>query len=212
LITAGGTREPIDPVRFIGNRSSGKMGMALAQAAAARGARVILVTTAAVEDASPLEQIRVTTAEEMQLAVMKRVAEASVVVMAAAVADYRVKKPAAQKLKKQDTLVLELEKNDDILQQVVAQKRAGTIVIGFASETERVVEEGRRKLRDKGADAIVANDVSRSDRGFEVDWNAGTLLMRDSEVYLPPSSKREMAERILDHVSSIRSATVALEF
>ncbi len=212
LITAGGTREPIDPVRFLGNRSSGKMGVALAQAALARGAKVVLVTTAGVDATLRCEQMMVGTAAEMQRAVMKRLPEATVVVMAAAVADYRVKEVALQKLKKQDSMVLELERNEDILRQVVAEQMPGTVVIGFAAETERVLEEGRRKLREKGVDAIVANDVSRADSGFEVDRNAGTLLMRDAEVDLPTSSKREMVERILDHVGAMRAVPVGLGF
>jgi len=212
LITAGGTREPIDPVRFLGNRSSGKMGVALAQAAVARGAKVVLVTAAGVETSLHCEQVPVGTAAEMKAAVLERLPEATVVVMAAAVADYRVKQAATQKLKKQDSLVLELERNEDILRKIVAEKRPGTVVIGFAAETERVLEEGRRKLREKGVDAIVVNDVSRSDSGFEVDRNAGTLLMLDAEVDLPASSKREMAERILDHVGTMRAVRAGAEF
>jgi phosphopantothenoylcysteine decarboxylase / phosphopantothenate---cysteine ligase len=212
LITAGGTREPIDPVRFLGNRSSGKMGVAVAQAAVARGAKVVLVTAAGADASLRCEQVVVGTAAEMQRAVMERLPEATVVVMAAAVADYRVKEVAAQKLKKRDSMVLELERNEDILRRVVVEKRQGTVVIGFAAETERVVEEGRRKLREKGVDAVVANDVSRADSGFEVDRNAGTLLMRDAEVELPASSKREMAERILDYVGAMRAVPVGLGF
>jgi len=211
LITAGGTREPIDPVRFLGNRSSGKMGVAVAQAAVARGAKVVLVTAAGADASLRCEQVVVGTAAEMQRAVMERLPEATVVVMAAAVADYRVKEVAAQKLKKRDSMVLELERNEDILRRVVVEKRPGTVVIGFAAETERVLEEGRRKLREKGVDAIVANDVSRADSGFEVDRNAGTLLMRDAKVELPPSSKREMAERILDYVGAMRAVPADVE-
>jgi len=211
LITAGGTREPIDPVRFLGNRSSGKMGVAVAQAAVARGAKVVLVTAAGADASLRCEQVVVGTAAEMQRAVMERLPEATVVVMAAAVADYRVKEVAAQKLKKRDSMVLELERNEDILRRVVVEKIPGTVVIGFAAETERVLEEGRRKLRAKGVDAMVANDVSRVDSGFEVDRNAGMLLMRDAEVELPPSSKRDMAERILDYVGAMRAVPVDVE-
>lgn len=212
LITAGGTREPIDPVRFLGNRSSGKMGVAVAQAAVARGAKVVLVTAAGADASLRCEQVVVGTAAEMQRAVMERLPEATVVVMAAAVADYRVKEVAGQKLKKRDSMVLELERNEDILRRVVVEKIPGTVVIGFAAETERVLEEGRRKLRAKGVDAMVANDVSRVDSGFEVDRNAGTLLMRDAEVELPASSKREMAERILDYVGAMRAVPATVEF
>lgn len=204
LITAGGTREPIDPVRYIGNRSSGKMGHALAQVALDRGAKVILVTCATDSGQLPCEQIRVVTAAEMKEAVMTHLPRTSMVIMAAAVSDYRVKQPAAQKLKKEDILSLELVRNEDILRQVVQKRRAGTLVIGFAAETEQILEEGRRKLREKGVDAIVVNDVSQPGSGFEVDINAGIFVTCDNETYLPISSKREMAERILDHSISLR--------
>ncbi len=209
LITAGGTREPIDAVRFIGNRSSGKMGLALAQASLARGAEVILVA-AAVSGAACLacEQIQVSTAAEMQAAVMAQLPRVSTVLMAAAVSDYRVLQPASEKLKKRDNLTLELERNDDILRQIVRRRRPETVVIGFAAETERVLEEGRRKLREKGIDAILANDVSGRDSGFDVDRNAGVLLMRDEEVDFPLSFKREMADRILDRLRGLRVARV----
>ena len=210
LITAGGTREPIDPVRFLGNRSSGKMGLALAEAAAARGAKVILVTAALGEVAVACEVVRVGAAAEMQAAVMENLPRATVVVMAAAVADYRVADVAPQKLKKAGTLTLELVRNEDILQRVVAERRAGTVVIGFAAETEHVLEEGRRKLREKRVDAIVANDVSRADSGFEADRNAGVLLMRGEEIELPLSSKREMADRIFDRLDRLRKNSVWL--
>jgi len=146
----------------------------------------------------------VNTAAEMRSAVLGLLPKATVVVMAAAVSDYRVAEVAGQKLKKRDGMTLELVRNEDILQQVVAERKAGTVVIGFAAETERVLEEGRRKLREKGVDAIVANDVSGGDRGFEVDRNGGVLLMRREEVELGVSSKREMAERVLDWVGRMR--------
>jgi phosphopantothenoylcysteine decarboxylase/phosphopantothenate--cysteine ligase len=202
LITAGGTREPIDPVRYLGNRSSGKMGVALAEAAFARGAEVILIAAPGVATVAGCEMVRVGTAAEMQAAVLQRLARTSVVVMAAAVADYRVAEPAPQKLKKRDGLTLELVRNEDILRRVVAQRRPGTMVIGFAAETENLLEEGRRKLREKGVDAIVANDVSSAESGFEVDHNAGVLITEAEEVALPPGTKRAMAERILDFVAT----------
>jgi phosphopantothenoylcysteine decarboxylase/phosphopantothenate--cysteine ligase len=210
LITAGGTREPIDAVRFIGNRSSGKMGLALAQASLARGAEVILIA-APVSGAASLacEQIHVNTAVEMQEAVLAQLPRASTVLMAAAVSDYRVLQPAAGKLKKTGTLTLELVQNEDILRQIVLRRRPNTLVIGFAAETESVLEEGRRKLREKGIDAILANDVSRRDRGFDVDYNAGFLLTRGEEFLIPLSSKREMADRILDSLRSLRAARVS---
>lgn len=209
LITAGGTREPIDPVRFIGNRSSGKMGAALAEAALERGAKVILVGASM---STPIPQrcelIRVTTGEEMEAIVLKRLPEASVVIMAAAVSDYRVVHPAPEKLKKKDslTLTLKLEATRDILRQVAEQRREGTIVIGFAAETENLLEEGRRKLHAKGADLIVANDVSQVGSGFEADVNEGVLISHDAEEMVPHGSKREMADRILDWTRSAACA------
>jgi phosphopantothenoylcysteine decarboxylase / phosphopantothenate---cysteine ligase len=210
LITAGGTREPIDSVRFIGNRSSGKMGVALAEAARARGAEVILITTATARTSSSTwRQIQVNTAAEMQKAVLDELPHASVVIMAAAVSDYRIAHPVTQKQKKMETLVLELTQNEDILRQIVLKRRRDTLVIGFAAETEHVLEEGRRKLQEKGVDAIVANDVSQSDRGFDSDRNEGVLLTHGEEIILPLSSKREMADRILDQLKSMKLALVS---
>jgi phosphopantothenoylcysteine decarboxylase / phosphopantothenate---cysteine ligase len=204
LITAGGTREPIDPVRYLGNRSSGKMGVALAEAAVARGAQVILIAAQGVSDVQGCEMVRVTTAAEMQAAVLARLAKVSAVIMAAAVADYRVAEIAPEKLKKQERVTLELVANEDILRRVVKERRPDTVVVGFAAETENLLEEGRRKLREKGVDAIVANDVSNAESGFEVDRNAGVLITREEEIVLAPGSKREMAERILDFVVRAR--------
>ena len=205
LITAGGTREAIDPVRFVGNRSSGKMGVALAEAARARGAEVVLVTAAGRVAGLGCEQVEVESAEQMRAAVMERMGWASVVVMAAAVADYRMVEPAVQKIKKKDErLVLELERTPDILAEVAQVRRPGTLVVGFAAETERVAEEGRRKLREKGVDAIVANDVSGTESGIGVDLNAGVMVMRDGEVRIPLSTKRVMADRIWDEVAALR--------
>ncbi|HEX5282706.1 MAG TPA: bifunctional phosphopantothenoylcysteine decarboxylase/phosphopantothenate--cysteine ligase CoaBC [Bryocella sp.] len=200
LITAGGTREPIDPVRFLGNRSSGKMGSALAEAALARGAEVILISAAKPLPELQCQQIAVTTAEEMLKAVLRELPRASMVFMAAAVADYRVAEPAVYKRKKTAALTLELVQNDDILMRVVRERRDGTLVIGFAAETHNLLEEARRKLRSKGADAIVANDVSRPDAGFESDDNEGFLLTQEREISLPLSSKRFMADALLDEL------------
>ena len=207
LITAGGTREPIDPVRFIGNRSSGKMGHALAEAALARGAKVVLVTAARIPAELPLQQVQVNTAAEMQQAVLDHLPHASIVIMAAAVSDYRVQNTASQKLKKQGSLTLQLTRTDDILKQIVEYRTAGTLVVGFAAETEHVLEEGRRKLREKGVDAIIANDVSQPQTGFESDRNAGTFLTPDREIALPQTTKREMAERIFEELLPMLQAT-----
>ena len=209
LITAGGTREAIDPVRFVGNRSSGKMGVALAEAARARGAEVVLVTAAGRVAGLACEQVEVESAEEMRAAVMERMGWASVVVMAAAVADYRMAAPAVQKIKKTgERLVLEMERTPDILAEVARVRRPGTLVVGFAAETQRVAEEGRRKLREKGVDAIVANDVSSESAGIGADVNAGVMVLREGEVVLPVSSKRVMADGIWDEVAVMRSAVV----
>jgi phosphopantothenoylcysteine decarboxylase / phosphopantothenate---cysteine ligase len=204
LITAGGTREPIDPVRYLGNRSSGRMGVALAEAALARGAEVILIAAQGVSDVQGCEMVRVTTAAEMRAEILARLARASIVIMAAAVADYRVAEVSPEKLKKRERLTLELVANEDILRRVVKERRPDTVVIGFAAETENLLEEGRRKLREKGVDAIVANDVSSAESGLEVDRNAGVLLTREEEITLPMGSKREMGEKILDYVAKAR--------
>lgn len=200
LITAGGTREPIDPVRFLGNRSSGKMGIALAEAALARGAEVVVISAA--EPAAELRcrQIAVTTADEMLRAVLEELPGASMVFMAAAVADYRVAEPATLKRKKSATLTLQLVENEDILMRVVRERRQRTLVVGFAAETHDLLAEARRKLRSKGADAIVANDVSRPQAGFESNENEGFLLTREREIPLPLSSKRGMADAIFNEL------------
>jgi len=205
LVTAGGTREAIDPVRFIGNRSSGRMGYAVAEAARRRGARVILITApTALRCPEGCEVVRVVSAEEMREAVMARVSEASVVVMAAAVSDYRVRDVAAQKIKREGPRVLELEATEDILSEVVARRGAGTLVIGFAAETENVLANGRAKLERKGVDAVVVNDVSASELGFDSEKNAGSFLTRDGAVEFPTMSKVAMAERILNEVWKLR--------
>ncbi|WP_305794676.1 phosphopantothenoylcysteine decarboxylase, partial [Granulicella sp. L60] len=205
LVTAGGTREAIDPVRFIGNRSSGRMGYALAAAAKRRGAKVILVSApVAVACPAGVEVVQVVSAEEMRGAVMDRLGEATVVVMAAAVSDYRVKRVAEQKMKREGAVTLELEATEDILREVVERRGAGTVVIGFAAETEDVLRNGRAKLERKGVDAVVVNDVSREGIGFDVEENAGSILTRFGDVELPKMSKAAMAERILDEVRGLR--------
>jgi len=212
LVTAGGTREAIDPVRFIGNRSSGKMGRAVAEAALGRGAEVIAVTANVGDWGMGVEQVQVGSAAEMMSAVMDRLGRATVVVMAAAVGDFRVASVAEQKVKKGSGMTLELVPNEDILREVVRRKREGTVVIGFAAETEKLVEEGRRKLRSKGVDAVVANDVSLEGSGFEAEFNEGVLLMEGEEVVLPRGTKREMAERILGCVGRLRVGEPASSF
>lgn len=206
LITAGGTREPIDPVRFIGNRSSGKMGYALAAKARCRGARVILISApTALPAPEGCELVPVTTAEEMRTAALARLREASIVIMAAAVSDYRVTEAAKQKLKREGPRVLQLEPTADILQEITHERRPETMVVGFAAETENVLTNGRAKLARKGVDALVVNDVSGSETGFDADRNAGWFLTPEDTKEFAVSSKAAMADRILDEVVRLRS-------
>jgi phosphopantothenoylcysteine decarboxylase / phosphopantothenate---cysteine ligase len=207
LVTAGGTREAIDPVRFIGNRSSGRMGYAVAEAAQKRGACVILISApTGLQEPAGVEIVRVVTADEMRSAVMKRLREATIVVMAAAVSDYRVRSVAAQKIKREAAraVILELEATEDILREVVAQRVPGTIVVGFAAETEDALANGRAKLAGKGVDAVVVNDVSVEGIGFDAEQNAGSFLTRSGAVEFPVMSKATMADRILDEVVKLR--------
>ncbi len=207
LVTAGGTREAIDPVRFIGNRSSGRMGYAVAEAARRRGGRVILVTApTGLACPAGVEVMQVVSSEEMGSAVMKRLREATIVVMAAAVSDYRVRSVAAQKIKRESAraVLLELEATQDILREVVAQRVVGTIVVGFAAETQDALANGRAKLAGKGVDAVVVNDVSVEGIGFDSEQNAGSFLTRGGAVELPTMSKAAMADRILDEVAKLR--------
>jgi phosphopantothenoylcysteine decarboxylase/phosphopantothenate--cysteine ligase len=207
LVTAGGTREAIDPVRFIGNRSSGRMGYAVAEAARRRGARVILISApTGLQEPAGVEVVRVVSAEEMRSAVMKRLREATIVVMAAAVSDYRVRSVAAQKIKREAAraVILELEATEDILREVVARRVVGTVVVGFAAETEDALANGRAKLAGKGVDAVVVNDVSVEGIGFDAEQNAGSFLTRSGAVELPLMSKAAMADRILDEVAKLR--------
>jgi phosphopantothenoylcysteine decarboxylase/phosphopantothenate--cysteine ligase len=207
LVTAGGTREAIDPVRFIGNRSSGRMGYAVATAARRRGAKVMLIS-APTELPCPVgvEVEHVVTVEDMRAAVMARLNEMTVVVMAAAVSDYRVKDIAGQKMKREgaQAVSLELAGTVDILREVVGRRRDGTLVVGFAAETEDAVANGRAKLERKGVDAVVVNDVSKDGIGFDSEQNAGSFLTKDGTVEFPVMSKTEMAERILDEVLKLR--------
>jgi len=208
LITAGPTREELDPVRYLTNRSSGKMGYALAEAAVRRGAQVILVSgPVALEPPEHAEFLPVRSAEEMRQAVLQRLPQATAVLMTAAVADYRPAKPAAQKIKRGTAaLTVELEPTPDILAEVAGEKGA-RFIVGFAAETNGLEESARGKLLRKNADLIVGNDVTRQGAGFDVDTNIATLFRRDgSQVDLPQMSKRELASRILDEVTAWRSA------
>src|SRR6266571_5454436 len=198
LITAGPTREAIDPVRYIANRSSGKMGYALAEAALRRGGRVILVSgPTGLRPPGAAEIVNVETAEEMRQAVLARAAEASIVIKAAAVADYKPKTASPQKIKRGGPMSLELEATADIIPELRSRKES-QIVIGFAAETENILENARKKMAFKSLDAIVANDVSRPGIGFDSDRNAVNILTATEIIELPETSKWEVAQRVLD--------------
>ncbi len=207
LVSAGPTCEDLDPVRFITNRSSGKMGYAVAEAAAKRGAKVILVSGPVnLETPAGVERIDVRNAEEMRRAVVERFADASIAVLAAAVADYRPTHPRSEKIKKSSApLAISLEPTTDILAQV-AKNKGNRIVVGFAAETDHVAENARKKLASKNADLIVANDVTAEGAGFDRDTNVVTLFSRDGrDLALPKMPKSEVAERILDEVLRLRA-------
>lgn len=210
LVTAGPTCEDLDPVRYITNRSSGKMGYAVAEAAACRGARVILITgPTALETPAGVERVDVRSAEDMRRAVQERFPQSSIAIFAAAVADYRPAEPHTQKLKRgKEELTLRLEPNPDILAEA-ARNKGDRLVVGFAAETDHVAENARKKLATKNADLIVANDVTAEGAGFDMDTNIVTLFARDGrDLPLPKLSKREVAERILDEVVRLRSAAL----
>jgi phosphopantothenoylcysteine decarboxylase/phosphopantothenate--cysteine ligase len=204
VITAGGTREPIDPVRFVGNRSSGRMGHALAEAAISRGAHVILITASSLPAPASCTTVRVNTAAQMCEAVLHHLHQATVVIKAAAVSDFRVQAISPSKLRRTGTMLLELHPTEDIVARVVERRRQGTLVIAFAAETEDIETNARAKLLRKGADAIVANDVSRDGLGFESSRNAGIWIDAERTIEFPESSKREMADRILNEISKLR--------
>jgi len=208
LITVGATREEIDPVRFISNRSSGRMGFALAEAALKRGGEVTLVAGITSMDPPPgARVVRALSAEAMSKAVAQEIANHSVFIGAAAIADYRPAQRAEQKIKKSDEqITLTLERTPDVLSQVVASRANGMLVVGFAAETENMIANAREKLQRKQLDAIVANDVTREGSGFDSATNAITIITNANEpVELPLLSKREAADRILDVIVSLRS-------
>jgi phosphopantothenoylcysteine decarboxylase / phosphopantothenate---cysteine ligase len=208
LVTTGGTREAIDPVRFISNHSSGKMGFAVAEAAANRGAEVTVVAGAvSVLTPENVKVINVVSAEEMHKAVMENLADSTVYVGVAAVADYRPKAPATSKIKKSDAdLEIVLEKTTDILSDVSAHRHEGLIVVGFAAETNNVEAYARSKMGRKDLDMIVANDVSKQDIGFGTDDNKAFILRKDKTdaIDLPRMSKKDLAEKIIDQIVSLR--------
>lgn len=214
LVTAGGTREPLDPVRFLGNRSSGKMGYALAEAAQSRGAKVILISgPSALHPPAHCELVKVTTADQMRQAVLERMTEATLIIKAAAVADYRPVTVSEQKLKRTGPMTLELAPTEDILAEVVRRRRPGQLIVGFAAETQNRMENGRAKLLAKGADAIVVNDVSGEGVGIDADLNAAAFLTLTTSIELPEMPKRNLADRILDEILSLRRQKgLVLEF
>jgi phosphopantothenoylcysteine decarboxylase/phosphopantothenate--cysteine ligase len=208
LITAGPTQEPLDPVRYLSNRSSGKMGYALAEAAAARGARVVLVSgPVALAAPKDIELIPVHTAVEMRKAVMDRLEQATVIIKAAAVADYHRANPPQQKVKKTAArLSLELDPTPDILAEA-GRKKGDRLLIGFAAETENLIEEARRKMESKNCDMVVANLVAQQGIGFESDENEVTLVLRTGEtIPVQRASKSVIAHRILDQMIKLRLA------
>jgi len=213
LVTAGPTREPVDPVRYLGNRSSGKMGYALAEAARDAGAQVVLVSgPTALPDPPGVETLRVERAEEMRDAVLARAGSADIFIAAAAVADYRPARPAAQKIKKaQDRLQLELVRNPDILAEVAAS-RPRPFCVGFAAETEEVEAHARAKLTRKGLDMVCANRVGEG-QGFETDDNALWVAWPGGETTLPRQPKARLAravmELVIDHYEKSRSDQTA---
>jgi phosphopantothenoylcysteine decarboxylase / phosphopantothenate---cysteine ligase len=204
LVTAGPTREKIDPVRYLTNRSSGRMGYAIAEAALRRGARVLLVSgPTAIDAPGAAELTQVETAEEMLAAVLKLLPESTVVIKTAAVADFRPKAAAGQKIKRKGEMKLELEPTADILAEV-ARRKTSQVVVGFAAETENVLENARKKLAAKSLDAIVVNDVSREGIGFDSDRNAVTIISQNEVVEVSETSKWEVAHRVLDQVVKLR--------
>jgi len=207
LITVGATREEIDPVRFISNRSSGRMGFALAEAALRRGGEVTLVAgVTSVNPPSGARVVRALSAEEMSRAVAQELAQHSVFIGTAAIADYRPVQRAEQKIKKsEEQIALTLERTPDVLSQVAAARANGMIVVGFAAETENLVANAREKLQRKKLDAIVANDVTREGSGFDSATNAITIITHDDTLELPLLSKREAADRILDVIVQLRT-------
>jgi len=211
LITVGATREEIDPVRFISNRSSGKMGFAIAEAARRRGATVTAIAGATTVDSPPgVDTIRVDSAMEMAEAVRREIAKATIFIGAAAVADYRPAERANQKIKKNtESLTINLERTEDILSAVAANRHEGMLVVGFAAESENLLENAGNKLRTKQVDVIVANDISERNVGFDFDTNAVTILSRNNynHVQLPLMTKKQIADQILDVIVKLRSET-----
>jgi phosphopantothenoylcysteine decarboxylase/phosphopantothenate--cysteine ligase len=204
LITAGPTREKIDPARYLTNRSSGRMGYAMAEAALRRGARVLLVSgPTALTPPAAAEITRVESAEQMRDAVLNLLPQSTIVIKTAAVSDYRAKSAFTQKIKRKGPLTLELEPTADILKEISLRKQS-QIVVGFAAETENVLENARQKLAAKHLDAIVVNDISREGIGFDSDRNEVTIITHDEVIEVAETTKWEVAQRVLDQVVRLR--------
>jgi phosphopantothenoylcysteine decarboxylase / phosphopantothenate---cysteine ligase len=204
LITAGPTREKIDPVRYLTNRSSGRMGYALAEAALRRGARVLLISgPTALKPPAAAEVTRVESAREMHDAVLRLLPQASIVIKTAAVSDYASSSSPLQKIKRGGKLTLDLEPTMDILAEI-ARRKTSQIVVGFAAETEKILDNARKKLASKSLDAIVANDVSQAGVGFDSDRNAVTILTASETIQVPETTKWEVAQRVLDQVVRLK--------
>jgi len=210
LITAGPTREKIDPVRYLTNRSSGRMGYALAEAALRRGARVLLVTgPTSLKPPSAAEVVGVESAKQMLDAVLRLLPESTIVIKTAAVADYTIANPAEQKLKRGRNMSLDLTPATDILAEISRNKKS-QLIIGFAAETENVIENARKKLQSKSLDAIVVNDVSREGVGFDSDRNAVTIITGAETIPVPETTKWEVAQRVLDCVVVLKGKPLAV--
>ena len=210
LVTAGGTREPLDAVRFVGNRSSGRMGFALAAEAARRGAAVTVIAANTTLVATPgVRDVEVQTAEEVRDATLSRLPDVDLLLMAAAVADFRPAHPEDAKISKagRNSLTVDLIPTADVLAEAAAQRRAGQIIVGFAAEHgAEGVERARAKLERKTLDAIVVNDISRPDIGFDSDHNEVAILGQNGELHVPRSTKEDVAVRVLDFVQELRVA------
>ena len=209
LVTAGPTHEPIDPVRYIGNRSSGRMGYAVAEAALRRGAKVLLISgPTALQPPSAAEIVQVQTAREMRDRVKAALDRSTIVIKAAAVADFAARQPANHKIKREGPITLELEPTPDILAEIGANK-GGRVVVGFAAETDATLENARKKLESKSLDAIVLNDVSKPGIGFDSERNAVTILTHQGAEAIPEMTKWEVAHRVLDAVVKIKAERAA---
>ncbi len=211
LVSAGGTREPIDPVRFIGNRSSGRMGLALAERAAKRGAEVVLIAAnVGLPAPAGMERIDVETSEELAAAVEAELPRCDALLMAAAVADFRAAAPSEGKMQRSGELTIELTATEDILAAAGRRRRDDQVLVGFAAEHGAdAIARAREKLERKGVAAIVFNDVSRSDIGFDTDTNEVTIVEADGERHVPFASKADVADAVLDRVEALRAKLVA---